>query len=99
MSARLEHANLGVRDLDEMMRFLLETALERGSTFTSYFPQVAAVEDPIVAAPSFEEPVGGTETILLVEDDGPLRALLGSRLRDLGYTVLSACDGPEALEL
>ncbi len=77
----------------------LETALERGSTFTAYFPQVDRVEDPIVAAPSSEEPVGGSETILLVEDDGPLRSLLGSRLRDLGYTVLSACDGPEALEL
>ena len=77
----------------------LETAPERGSTFTAYFPKVDGGEDPIVVAPSSEEPVGGTETILLVEDDGPLRSLLGSRLQDLGYTVLSACDGPEALEL
>ena len=34
-----------------------------------------------------------------IEDDAALRALLGHGLRDLGYTVLTACAGPEALEL
>jgi two-component system cell cycle sensor histidine kinase/response regulator CckA len=37
--------------------------------------------------------------VLLVEDEGSIRELVGSMLRKVGYTVLEASDGEEALEL
>ena len=77
----------------------VETAPGRGSTFTVYFPQVDAVEDPIESAPSATGPVTGTETVLVVEDEDEVRALFSDGLTALGYTVLTACDGPSALEL
>jgi CheY-like chemotaxis protein len=41
----------------------------------------------------------GIETILLVEDDPALRAMAATLLERLGYTVLTASDGVEALTL
>ena len=41
----------------------------------------------------------GTETILLVEDDDDVRAVVGEILRSHGYTVLEAHDGDQALQL
>jgi two-component system, cell cycle sensor histidine kinase and response regulator CckA len=41
----------------------------------------------------------GTETILLVEDEELLRHVLAEMLGDLGYRVLSARDGQQALEM
>lgn len=38
-------------------------------------------------------------TVLVVDDDGLLRELIVDALRDLGYTVLEARDGPSALEV
>ena len=43
--------------------------------------------------------VGGAETILVVEDDGLIRRQLMSQLRDLGYNVISANDGIDALAM
>ncbi len=77
----------------------LETAPGRGSTSTVYFPQVDAVENPVESAPSATGPVTGTETVLVVEDEDEVRALFSEGLTALGYTVLTACDGPSALEI
>jgi signal transduction histidine kinase/ActR/RegA family two-component response regulator len=76
----------------------IETAPGRGTTFRLYFPRVdEPVEVRLAAAP--EPARHGTETILLVEDDGAFRALVASMLRERGHTVLEADCGATALLL
>ena len=71
----------------------------RGSTFKIYLPQVEQrVKTPGQRAESTALP-RGTETILLVEDDPALREMAATLLRRLGYTVLPAANGIEALSL
>jgi PAS domain S-box-containing protein len=71
----------------------------RGATFKIYLPQV---EEPAkIPLPRSNPPdlPRGTETILLAEDDPSLREMSATLLRRLGYTVLTAANGVEALNL
>ncbi len=79
-------------------RIEVESAPGRGSTFRICFP---AAEGTPARAPAVApaEVVGGSETILLVEDEDAVRSLVLRLLTDLGYTVLEARTGREALEL
>ncbi|HZI77192.1 MAG TPA: response regulator, partial [Gemmatimonadales bacterium] len=71
----------------------------RGSTFKVYFPRVVARADTLVPAATVTEPIpGGSETILLVEDDPTLRELTQHFLHEAGYTVLLAENPAQALE-
>ncbi len=71
----------------------------RGTTFKIYLPQVEpAAKKPVERPDSLDLP-RGTETILLVEDDSALREMAATLLRRLGYTVLAAANGIEALNL
>jgi PAS domain S-box-containing protein len=71
----------------------------RGATFKIYLPQVEQqTKIPIQRLNSPDLP-RGTETILLVEDDPALREMAGTLLKRLGYTVLAAANGIEALSL
>lgn len=73
----------------------VETAEGQGSAFHVFLPLIPA---PAVAAPSVEKALPrGTETLLLVEDNPMILELGEILLSDLGYTVLSATDGVEAL--
>lgn len=71
----------------------------KGTTFEILFPHIQV---PITAQEALnatqEETVGGTETILLVEDDAMIRILIASSLKALGYSVIEAGNGTEALE-
>jgi CheY-like chemotaxis protein len=68
----------------------------RGTTFKIYLPSL----DKSVALPvtrRVEAAPKGEGTILLVEDEAPLRVLAAEALKRLGYTVLQAGNGLEAL--
>ncbi len=70
----------------------------KGSIFRLYLPTVD--REPEVALPDVGNlPRGNGEVILLVEDDLSLLKLSSRTLDDLGYTVLTASDGFEALEV
>jgi PAS domain S-box-containing protein len=75
----------------------------RGTVFRIYLPQAEGEGETAEAArPAEPAPgvvPGGTETILLVEDEEALRALARELLESLGYTVLEAQHGAEALGL
>jgi signal transduction histidine kinase len=72
----------------------------QGTTFTIYFPatQIPRSTDPRPTT-AREAKLAGTETILLVEDDGPLRMLARRVLSSYGYRVLDAGTATDALEL
>jgi PAS domain S-box-containing protein len=69
-----------------------------GTTFKIYLPVIesAVEETEVIVEP---EVLGGTETILLAEDDEGLRNLASDVLDQLGYTVLLAKDGEEAVQM
>ena len=72
-----------------------------GSTFTVYLPRLAA-EAAAGGKPEAEarvEPRQGTETVLVVEDEHPIRLLVRRFLEARGYRVLEAGSGPEAMRI
>jgi len=67
----------------------------RGATFRIYLPCVESTEDSVHAAgPAIS---GGTETVLVVEDQEGVRALARDVLKNAGYQVLEAANGSDAL--
>jgi CheY-like chemotaxis protein len=75
----------------------VETALNRGTTFRVLLPWVGKVTSSDAERERREEIPRGTETILVVEDDSSLRAVIARILGSLGYQVLVAANGDEAL--
>lgn len=74
----------------------------RGTTFNVYLPIADSLEagpEQFVAAMPSPELAGGTERVLLVEDDDAVRKLMAENLESLGYTVIQAVDGKDALRL
>ena len=71
----------------------------RGTVFTIYFPRVDEPSDAIGATPVALAAVGGTETVLLVEDEDSVRQLVRETLESRGYRVLEAANGGDALTL
>jgi len=70
----------------------------KGTTFRIYFPAVDVPPDSksVVARPVIR---GGSETVLLAEDNESVRHLAEQTLIAHGYRVLSACDGEEAVDI
>lgn len=74
----------------------VESEAGMGTTFRIYLPAVqrAATETQPGSLPGIE---GGKETILLAEDDEPVRGIVTSVLMESGYTVIQAENGEEAV--
>jgi len=69
-----------------------------GATFSVYFPAIEAETGAEIPRDE-ETPAGGVETILLVDDEDFVREFGARILTRVGYTVLSASNGNEALDL
>src|SRR5262249_3467558 len=72
-----------------------------GTTVKLYLPRLAAgaAGEAEAAEPAPVAAALSREAILLVEDDADVRATTNEMLRQLGYDVLEAADGPAALRL
>jgi CheY-like chemotaxis protein len=76
----------------------VDGGLGRGATFRVLLPLSDETEEPPERAEG-ERPQGGNETILLVEDDDAVRIPMVEFLTQLGYHLLQARTGPEALQI
>ncbi len=71
----------------------------QGATFDLLFPRSPGVPVPLPDEPADSQPPAGSETVLLVEDAELVRSYACEALGRLGYRVLVAADGAEALAL
>ncbi len=69
-----------------------------GTTVKVYLPLVQTAA-PSVHTRSGTEVRKGTETVLLVEDDEVVREITKTMLEELGYNIIEAVDGEQAIEL
>lgn len=73
--------------------------LEQGTTVRVYLPVAGKSDQAERITTRSSEQVTGDETILLVEDNELVRDYARTQLRNLGYTILEASNGPQALEI
>ncbi len=71
--------------------------IAQGSVFKVYLPRVERAAEPGKREREEEEVCNGSETILLAEDSDPLREMAREYLESVGYTVLEAASGKDAL--
>lgn len=73
------------------------SAPDEGTTFRIYFPLVSADAIPL-PAPEISQPIaGGSETILVIEDNSLVRNITCQILREHGYTIVEAVDGEDGI--
>jgi signal transduction histidine kinase len=71
----------------------------RGTSVEVFFPRATGAAPAGGGARGFEGPLQGSETVLLVEDQEPVRLVARDILQRHGYTVLEATHGGEALAI
>jgi CheY-like chemotaxis protein len=77
----------------------ITSAPNQGTTVHLYFPRThARIESLPILSPSSADLPRGHETVLVVEDNADVRATTVDILSSLGYHVLQACNGHQALE-
>jgi hypothetical protein len=77
----------------------VETSPGNGARFEIYLPRAVEKEEAFSYERVAAGPRHGSETILVVEDEDEVRSLASEFLRSAGYSVLTAKDGVEALEV
>ncbi len=77
----------------------LESEPNRGSTFMVYLPSVEQKIETMLEPQTPQDNLGGSETILVAEDEEEVRSLVCETLRKHGYTVLEARNGKTALRI
>jgi two-component system cell cycle sensor histidine kinase/response regulator CckA len=69
-----------------------------GSVFKVYLPQAVSLEHSEMVVEVSRVPTGGSETILIIEDEDMVRNLACRALKDHGYSVVEARNGSQALQ-
>ncbi|MDP6453668.1 MAG: GAF domain-containing protein [SAR202 cluster bacterium] len=77
----------------------LESRLGEGSTFKLYIPKSVALPEAPAEIETPYDLLGGSETVLLVEDDEAVREITVEALNIQGYRVLEASNGEEAIKI
>jgi len=75
----------------------VRSVIGKGTTFNIYFPAISEIVEENRPKPATAL-MAGTETVLIAEDDENIRNLNATFLQELGYRVLTAVDGYDALE-
>jgi CheY-like chemotaxis protein len=78
---------------------VVDSEMGKGTTFNIYFPAVDHVAVVQTETEEVQGVQGGTETILVVEDDPDVRVLMKDVLGEYGYNLIMAQDGEEGLKL
>jgi PAS domain S-box-containing protein len=77
----------------------ITSAPNQGTTVHMYFPRTQArIEALPIVSPSSADLPRGQETVLVVEDNAEVRSTTVDILSSLGYRVLQACNGHQAIE-
>jgi CheY-like chemotaxis protein len=75
----------------------VESAKDKGTTFHVYLP---ASEKPVIEEQKYEQKISiGSETVLLVDDETMIIDVSVQMLKKMGYDVLTANNGREAIEI
>jgi two-component system, cell cycle sensor histidine kinase and response regulator CckA len=77
----------------------VESKPDKGTSFRIYLPQLQGGADLRETELSKRPPPGGGERVLLVEDNSALRKMAGKALAELGYSVIEASSGDDALRI
>jgi PAS domain S-box-containing protein len=80
-------------------QILVRSAPGEGASFTLYLPRTTEALPPEEGDGPEAGTGSGERTILLVEDESSLRAIVGGHLREQGYTVYEAANAQEALAI
>jgi CheY-like chemotaxis protein len=77
----------------------IHSEVGHGTTFNLYFPRADDITAQVGNEASDRTDPKASETVLVVEDDERVRRLTIARLKLIGYQVLEASDGAQALEI
>jgi two-component system, cell cycle sensor histidine kinase and response regulator CckA len=102
-STKSDNTGLGLSVVDGIVKqnggYLAVTSRPGfGTTFSIYLPAVEGTSEGLPPKP-LSGPLTGNETILLVEDEDPVREVTALLLESLGYQVLQVSNAKDALNL